>query len=491
MLSSPVAFFDSPAGELFRFYPLPENEPLPIPPPHFDYPFTIPDNWYQAALDFRVPITIATIYAVSAKALNKYNTSTGKKPWAISKTAPFRLFVVLHNVFLAVYSAWTFWGMLHALRRSIVSPSGPAGLAGTIDSFCKFHGPGGFGNAVAFNQANGQWETHGNGMLTAAGGPSRVEAGRLWNEGLAFYGWIFYLSKFYEVLDTFIILAKGKLSSTLQTYHHAGAMMCMWAGMRFMSAPIWMFVFVNSGIHAMMYTYYTVTAFSIRVPTAIKRTLTTLQITQFLVGASYAMVHSFVYYTVPVSVATTKQASEVVSSTTAAATALPKTGGLFDTFKHLVLGAAEAANAGAVASPGASVPSPRAAHKMVYATQYEAVPCINSAGATFAIWLNVLYLAPLTYLFVSFFIASYMKRSTAGAERARVQKKIDGDERRLSNAMLAAEKAGWDAARSIEKEVYGQGGESAVVDDEQTDGKSYAQALRTRPTSARSSGKKR
>lgn len=85
MLSSPVAFFDSPASELFRFWPLPENEPLPIPPPHFDYPFTIPDNWYQAALDYRVPITIATIYAVSAKALNKYNTSTGKKPWGISK----------------------------------------------------------------------------------------------------------------------------------------------------------------------------------------------------------------------------------------------------------------------------------------------------------------------------------------------------------------------------------------------------------------------
>jgi hypothetical protein len=28
--------------------------------------------------------------------------------------------------------------------------------------------------------------------------------------------------------------------------------MCMWAGIRFMSPPIWMFVFVNSGIHALM-----------------------------------------------------------------------------------------------------------------------------------------------------------------------------------------------------------------------------------------------
>ena len=74
----------------------------------------------------------------------------------------------------------------------------------------------------------------------------------MWNEGLAYYGWIFYLSKFYEVLDTFIILAKGKLSSTLQTYHHAGAMLCMWAGMRYMSAPIWQFVLINSFIHSLM-----------------------------------------------------------------------------------------------------------------------------------------------------------------------------------------------------------------------------------------------
>ncbi len=63
--------------------------------------------------------------------------------------------------------------------------------------------------------------------LLATARSTLLDTGRIWNEGLAFYGWIFYLSKFYEVLDTFIILAKGKLSSTLQTYHHAGAMMCM------------------------------------------------------------------------------------------------------------------------------------------------------------------------------------------------------------------------------------------------------------------------
>ena len=246
-LPSP-SLFTFPPGSNPGFLPPPAPNTAPSAPP-----FLIPDHIYQAALDPKVPITIAVLYAITAKALNKYNTSTGKKPWAISKTRPFFAFVVLHNVFLAVYSAWTFVGMFGALRRSMVNPMGPAGLAGFVDSACKLNGPGGLGNAVEYDEHTRAWTTFSEGVSLAADGtPSRTDMGRIWNEGLAFYGWIFYLSKFYEVLDTFIILAKGKLSSTLQTYHHAGAMMCMWAGMRYMSAPIWMFAFVNSGIHAMM-----------------------------------------------------------------------------------------------------------------------------------------------------------------------------------------------------------------------------------------------
>ncbi|KAI0128932.1 GNS1/SUR4 family-domain-containing protein [Xylariales sp. AK1849] len=475
MASSPSVFLEAPSKALFNFPP--PSDPQAIPPPHFDLPFTIPDGVFQAALDPRVPITIAAVYAISAKLLNKYNKSTGKKPWGISKTKPFHVFVVLHNVFLAVYSAWTFVGMLKALQKSIVSPAGPNGLAGTVDSFCKLNGPAGFGNAAIYIQEQNGWETS----------PSRVDAGRLWNEGLAFYGWIFYLSKFYEVLDTFIILAKGKFSSTLQTYHHAGAMMCMWAGMRYMSGPIWMFVFVNSGIHAMMYTYFTITAFSIKVPTAIKRTLTTLQITQFLIGASYAMVHSFVYYTVPVQVPISKPAA-AASSVAAATTRAAGAGGFLDSLTQVVFGAAEAANAGAVVAPRGQAD---AADAIEYKTQYEAIPCITSTGQTFAIWINVLYLLPLTYLFGSFFVASYLRRSNAEADRQRVEKKSGGGDRRLSNAMIAAEKAGWDAARHLEKEVYGQQNESAILEeDESVAINGNSRALRTRVNGAKANGKK-
>ena len=144
-------------------------------------------------------------------------------------------------------------GMLSALRRTVQNPLGEMGLAGTVDSLCKIHGIEGLGNAIAYSPGSSAWVSQSSSvLLSTSGTPDATDLGRLWNEGLAFYGWFFYLSKFYEVLDTAIILAKGKKSSTLQTYHHAGAMMCMWAGIRFMSPPIWMFVFVNSGIHALM-----------------------------------------------------------------------------------------------------------------------------------------------------------------------------------------------------------------------------------------------
>ena len=241
----------------------PTDYPAPLPPAHAEsnslmHPFNIPDSIFTAALDARVPLTIAAVYAVTVKALSRYNLSHNKKPWAISRTRPFFAFVVLHNIFLAVYSAWTFWGMLGGLRRTIASPFAATGPSGTADSFCRVHGAPGLGNSIYFDDPSGTWTTlaqDGGASSMIGGVPSNTQPGRMWNEGLAYYGWIFYLSKFYEVLDTFIILAKGKPSSTLQTYHHAGAMMCMWAGIRYMSSPIWVFVLVNSFIHALMVSF--------------------------------------------------------------------------------------------------------------------------------------------------------------------------------------------------------------------------------------------
>lgn len=413
-----------PEARLFGLPPFggPPALPPADAPVSLMHPFNIPSGWFEAALDAKVPLTIAATYAVTAKLLNSFNKSRNKQPWAISKTRLFHLFVVLHNVFLAVYSAWTFWGMLTGLRTVVSNPFGPLGPAATAESICRLHGAPGIGNSAFYNDDTKTWGTTAPDasvvLMDGNGVPSNQQGGRLWAEGLAYYGWIFYLSKFYEVLDTFIILAKGKYSSTLQTYHHAGAMLCMWAGIRYMSCPIFIFVLFNSFIHALMYTYYTLTAFNIRVPMVVKRSLTTMQITQFIGGASFAVVHSFVSFVVP-----------VAPSAAATGSDAPRASHAVPSFKQVVFGArSENGNEGS------------------YALQ----PCITTASETFAIWLNVLYLAPLTYLFVSFFIASYVKRTNAANKAAGTKA------RRLSNVHVdIAEKAGWDAARSVEREVYG------------------------------------
>ena len=257
-MAAPAVFFSGPDTSLITFPP--DREPLPLAPPAAGSsasapPFTIPQWLFSGALNVYVPILIASVYAVSVTFLNAYNKSSGNKPWRISKTKAFFWFVVAHNVLLAVYSGWTFVGMLGALRRTVQNPAGPFGFVGTVDSLCRVHGTAGLGNAVIYSPNTSRWLSEAPSSkisLSAMGTPDSTEVGRLWNEGLAFYGWFFYLSKFYEVLDTVIILAKGKKSSTLQTYHHAGAMMCMWAGIRFMSPPICTFVLLNSAVHALM-----------------------------------------------------------------------------------------------------------------------------------------------------------------------------------------------------------------------------------------------
>ncbi|KAJ9097076.1 hypothetical protein QFC20_006272 [Naganishia adeliensis] len=357
----PSAFFDYP----------PAHEAASIAPPPYPYsPFTIPEDIYRTWLDIKIPLYVAVVYTIVVKSLNKYNRSRGGKPWAISKTRAFFWLVVLHNVFLAVYSAWTFVGIVSAgYGRSFIAPWkwSQGGLLATIDSMCKIQGPKGYGNATIFDSspAVNLWlSSHpATSQLLESHPPSALTPGRLWNEGLAFYGWIFYLSKYYEILDTVIILMKGKQSSNLQSYHHAGAIISMWIGIRYMSPPIFIFVFFNSFIHALMYTYYVVTSFSIRVPKPIKQSLTTMQITQFLVGGSSAALSLFISYSYPI---TTASADPVTGKT------------------HLT-------------------------------KEYKHVPCLDTPGQALAVVFNVVYLTPLTWLFARFFIRSYLASGSKSA----------------------------------------------------------------------------
>lgn len=227
---------------------------------------------YFSAVHFVNPIVIDRQKRKANLADEKLKESQTKRlrpaPTKIAQTGLFKVFVFFHNVFLCIYSVWTFVGMLRCFGRTVASMSLKYNSSHSLSNFVY----------AVCDVENGVFKQD---SLT---------------KNLTIYGWWFYMLKFYEVLDTVVILLKGRPSSLLQSYHHAGAMMCMWSGIRYRSPPIWIFVVFNSFIHSLMYFYFSVCCLKIRVPVIVKRVLTSLQISQFVVGGSLAVFHAFVWY---------------------------------------------------------------------------------------------------------------------------------------------------------------------------------------------------
>lgn len=521
-MAGPEVYLSAPPRSLFKFPP--DEQPYAIPPPSSDpwikAPFHIDPDFYQAVLQPKVPITFAVCYIAVVLSLNAFNRSRKWRPWSISKSRLFTPLVVLHNVALAVFSAATFVAMVRAIHVSSPEMTLDTTPADIADSLCKMNGPRGLGSAVTFDTLTNTWSSTNSIVKLAGGLPDSTDVGRIWNEGLAFWGWTFYLSKFYEVIDTLVILARGKRSPTLQTYHHAGAMLCMWSGMRWMSPPIWIFVVFNSFIHTLMYIYFTLNVLGVKISKTLKQTLTTMQIMQFVVGSSLAAFHLFISYDVPVTTpyqvvspikSAAAAASSVVSSVVnsppsinsivssaasvaAHATASPHFGAVL---KRLLLraaggeGAAEnvrdsygqqqilqgANSVQSSVSSAASVASMEAVsyvEETRYRQSFTTVHCIDTTGQSFAIWLNLVYLAPLTALFVRFFVKAYITGTLGKGKPARRTSFTEATTRAIEQARRGAEQAGQDLERVLSREVKGVNGdlkvESAVEESDEEEG---------------------
>lgn len=101
--------------------------------------------------------------------------------------------------------------------------------------------------------------------------------------------WLFYISKYYEMVDTAILFQSNKTSTFLQMYHHAGAVIACWLVSISESSSGWIWVVLNSFIHSLMYCYYALTVFGVRPP--FKRVLTFLQIGQFFSGLVFCLLY--------------------------------------------------------------------------------------------------------------------------------------------------------------------------------------------------------
>jgi hypothetical protein len=189
-----------------------------------------------------VPFAIVTWYYLFSRDICGYI----RDYWKIDPKAVWiKNLTKLHSIALAAYSGWTF--------------------VNTVLIFLKFIGKYGVTAAICdsddilwVDYGLGWWVTH------------------------------FYLSKYWEFLDTWIVVLKGVEPMFLQTYHHAGIVILMWGVVVTHNTGAGLITMgLNSFIHTVMYSYYSLAAFGYKSP--LKSYLTMAQITQFFVGYALSM----------------------------------------------------------------------------------------------------------------------------------------------------------------------------------------------------------
>jgi len=97
---------------------------------------------------------------------------------------------------------------------------------------------------------------------------------------LYFWYYVFFLSKFYEFLDTFVLIARRKPVSFLHCFHHFITAFLCWVGLVNALSIQWITIVLNGSVHVFMYYYYL--AQTLGGDVWWKKHLTTGQISQFV-----------------------------------------------------------------------------------------------------------------------------------------------------------------------------------------------------------------
>lgn len=207
----------------------------------YEFPYNrLPIKNHVLALFMRpeVVMLVLIFYLVSKKPLAWFKNMIQLDP-KTSKT--FSFFIALHNLGLAIFSGICCWNAWCIVLQHLSE-------FGFFSIYCdkdkRFWADTGFGS----------WCT------------------------------IFYLSKYYEFVDTWILVLKGKPASFLQVYHHTGIAFIMWAAVASQSSWLLFAVLLNSLIHTLMYIYFFIKTISPTTEIRAAKYLTMAQITQFLIG---------------------------------------------------------------------------------------------------------------------------------------------------------------------------------------------------------------
>jgi len=92
----------------------------------------------------------------------------------------------------------------------------------------------------------------------------------------------FYMSKYVEYIDTFLIYLKGNKPIFLQLYHHSGAVISWHLAYTYKLDCFWIPTLLNAFVHSVMYTYYSLSILKVNFIKIIKKYITILQISQLI-----------------------------------------------------------------------------------------------------------------------------------------------------------------------------------------------------------------
>eukprot|EP00049_Salpingoeca_infusionum_P019205 m.360780 g.360780 ORF g.360780 m.360780 type:complete len:311 (-) comp19164_c0_seq1:256-1188(-) len=109
---------------------------------------------------------------------------------------------------------------------------------------------------------------------------------------LAWWLYIFYLSKFYEMIDTYVLALKKKPLTFLQMYHHGIVAFLVWTWMEADWLLAWLGLIANTLVHTFMYYYFGCQALGIKIWW--KKYITTGQLVQF--GSVFILMTLFMVY---------------------------------------------------------------------------------------------------------------------------------------------------------------------------------------------------
>lgn len=105
------------------------------------------------------------------------------------------------------------------------------------------------------------------------------------------YIFLFYMSKYYEYIDTLLLYLQGKKPIFLQKFHHIGAVICWHLAYFYKVDSIAFITIANSFIHTIMYSYYFISLFKVAWIRKYKVYVTSLQLAQLSLSVSLPILY--------------------------------------------------------------------------------------------------------------------------------------------------------------------------------------------------------